>query len=270
MKAAIAAAALLPQMASSVGSGPDLVGLRLGMTPDEVMTALKARAPKEKWQTVMSDLRHTTSTGMLSPVPGGRFTAAIINDTRNTTRADEYWAYLAPVPGKERVIAIARRQNFLQERPLVDNTIAALIEKYGPPAARDPSDKLILGWSFDTAGKPRAFPQDPYTLSTICLGSQPLYQTPREVGNWSVRYEAEATVSRKKVRYEELCGATVVRARIVAAGTGGFAQALTVELIGHAAATQGMRDLDAFMQNAKAADLESEKAKAATRAKPDL
>jgi hypothetical protein len=229
-------------------AGPDLLGIRIGMTPEEALSILKARAPKETWQTVTAQLmfRSIKNPGVpMANVPNGTYRAALINKPR-ANWDDRYYVFLTPTPGKERVAAVLRSQNYQigQDRPLFDPVIAGLIEKFGKPTHRKGSgsnDYNFIFWAYDADGKPR-------TLGTVNQDGNPCTQgvtlpfDARSAAEWSLMYSPVTTVAIKgkemKVSYVTSCGDTIVRAFVQPAGKG-FAALMNVELIGHALTTAG-------------------------------
>lgn len=60
------------------------------------------------------------------------------------------------LPGKERVIAVAREEWFASgKNPPVESVVEALVGKYGPPTGRTGNDTVvILTWAHDPSGRP--------------------------------------------------------------------------------------------------------------------
>lgn len=260
-------------------AGPDLLGIRVGMTPEEALSILKARAPKEKWQTVNVQLKFEDAKQTRANVPNGTF-RAVLENKRAHSALNHYVVFLTPTPGKEHVVAVLRIQNFGQDRPLFDQVIAGLIEKYGKPSYREEpkygGGKLV--WAFDADGKSRPLGIAKSTANSRgfpCTNGVALpYLDP---GGWSVNYEPEGIafdIGGKKgsVPYVKACGSTMVRATIVPFGGIGaeFAQALIVELIDHAAATAGKEHAVKLIDAAVAEDLARERGAAQNRSKPDI
>ena len=262
--------------------GPDLLGLRVGMTPEEALPILKTRAPKEKWQTVRVKLQFQNSKQMNAHVPNGEF-QAVLENKRVHSALNHYVVFLTPTPGEERVAAVLRIQNFGEERPLFTQVIAGLIEKYGNPSySQDPQyggGKLV--WAFDTNGKPRPM-GIPKSIQNVmgfpCTNGVALPYLDREVVGWSTKYEPLGKAfdigggKPGNVSYVNACGSTMVRATVIPfGGLGGeFAQGLTVELIGHSLATAGKQSADKLTESAIADDLARERGAAQKRSKPDI
>lgn len=266
------------QSASGAGglAGPDFLGIRVGMTPEETQSILKTRVPKETWQTVNMQLAFTNAKFQTAKVPNGTYRAAVENKTRDGF-SDRYIVYLTPTPGKERVAAVIRLQTFRQDRPLFDELVAGLIEKYGKPTYRGKVTPGKFIWAFDGDGKPRAFGiKDPSGWGAPCENFEELPILSSQLtpsAGWSLRYKpvVDMAVGGKQINdsWESACGTTMVRAFVHPAGAG-FAAGLTVELIGHAQATAGKESAVQLIESAAAADLARERGAAKKRSRPDL
>jgi hypothetical protein len=254
-------------------AGPDLLGIRVGMTPEEALSILKARAPKEKWQTVKLKLKFNNARQQFAYVPNGEFRAVIENNRdRAASALNQYSLHLTPTPGNERVAAFCRVQNFGQERAVFNDVIAGLIEKYGKPSFRDKNYPGKLIWAFDANGKPQPLGLSNYIANHAgfpCTNSLSLVDT-----GWGVKYEPKGIaydMNGKKIEVSliKTCGATMIRANVMPFGEG-FAQALNIELISNTLATAGKESADKLIESAIADDLAREHGAAKKRSKPDI
>ena len=172
---------------------PDVYGVRLGMTPQEVIAALKAYAP---------DMAITDNTGNIQQNLGTRFwdstltivglssdfakTTAIINkqndedqacfkqkdsesacnealpphrydDDRRAALNDPQVivAWFSPVAGNEKVIAVSSATYFVKHVPLVTTVVAALKNKYKAPPSLETDDDGYNTTSLDWIYDPR-------------------------------------------------------------------------------------------------------------------
>jgi len=268
-----------PQFAASAGSlaGPDLLGIRVGMTPEEALSILKSRAPKEKWQTVSVKLQFDNSKGQRAYVPNGTFRAVLRNNVEHSA-LNQYGVYLTPIPGKERVAGVFRSQNFGNDRPLHDQVIAGLIEKYGKPSWRTlPGYPEKLIWAFDADGNPRSLGIGNSNADKAggfpCTSAVVLPRAGAVDVGWSVNYvPVGKTGEGKEISLVKACGSTMVRAEVIAFGPvgGEFVAGLNVELIGHTLATAGKESAVKLTETAIAEELAHERAAAQKRSKPDL
>jgi len=266
--------------AQTVGSsaGPDLLGIRIGMTTEEALAILKARAPKESWQTYSAQLTFQDSRFQSVKLPNGTFRGALKNTSADSS-GNMYIVYLTPTPGKERVAAVTRYQGFnqyTQERPLFDSLVAGLIEKYGKPTLNQ-SQKggyARLVWAFDAAGKPRSLAIKPTYASEggPCVQGETLPINSKEATGWSFQYQpvGDFNVGGRKndMPYVAACGDTMVRALVVPAGE--FVSSMHVELIGHAVATVAKERAVSLIDAAAAADLARARGAAQKKSKPDI
>lgn len=126
---AAAASAAFAQPAPRPAAEPDIIGLRLGMTEQEAVAALRAFNPAVRIRTVVDTLPTPEAT---------RFTATLYAGFYGDERAgvgDEVvkLAFSNPTP-VPRVLGIWRKQLFPQGRELsLANTTSAFQGKYGQP-----------------------------------------------------------------------------------------------------------------------------------------
>jgi len=274
------AAFTTPRHAAAAGgmTGPDILGIRVGMTSEEALAILKARAPKETWQTFSAQLTFQDSRFQSVKLPNGTFRGAVKNRSADSS-GNMYIVYLTPTPGKERVAAVTRYQGFnqyTQERPLFDSLVAGLIEKYGKPTLNQ-SQKggyARLIWAFDAGGKPRPLTIKPRHAAEggPCVQGETLPINSKEATGWSFKYQPVGDFNvggrMNDMPYVAACGDTLVRALVVPAGE--FVSSMHVELIGHAVATAGKERAVSLIDAAEAADLARARGAAQKKSKPDI
>lgn len=186
------------------GVGPDVIGLRTGMTPTQTRTIVQSRV------LVSAALRksYAESRGILAfSLPGSAEqripNTEFLSTLGSSGRADDgtthtLQAFFTPVPGREELVLLNRRTEILaSKRPTYEAFSRGLLEKYGTPT-HAPSPGLHY-WSYDRngtllqPGSLKNFPTncvqlsfDDYTGSTpwiMALPSKPhLRQLPSECG----------------------------------------------------------------------------------------
>lgn len=162
-----------PARVDAALGGPDIVGLKLGMTAADALNAVRCRQPdavlifQERWvsevktfglrlekQTIEARSGDTQPCGAKSFAEGLRCGAG----GRVWKSVDESVFVATPgVPGKETVRGVWRLQRFKDgAMPPLEAVVKALTDKYGAPQLRthDGASGTYLHWIADTAGKP--------------------------------------------------------------------------------------------------------------------
>ena len=140
-----AAATSGPQPAS--GAGPEIVGLRLGMSLADVRAALKAHSPGLKSREVLTVVNNAPSTEYLSVL------TATSPLRHPVGPEDTIGVDFTPPPSSPRAIFIERFTGFPEgKRPLYSAVRAALIQKYGPPSHVQEGRDTYLVWARDPSG----------------------------------------------------------------------------------------------------------------------
>lgn len=163
---ALLVAALVTTAATGVAhaqlKNPDIVGLKIGMTPDEVRAVLKKHAPE-------MDVKETSS---WQPSPGVPASLAVLTGCLEPQRAGcRETINVTFTQFSKRAYHIYRNNYFPEKaQPLWADVRNAVIEKYGEPHAGSLRDQPR--WGFDTSGKP----------NKLCIGAgssqAPLNPTP--------------------------------------------------------------------------------------------
>ena len=147
---------------TSDGSGPDILGLRIGTTAAEARAIFKSRILvsdnlHQAYREMSATLEYFAQGDYLH-LPNGTYLQSI-------TLGDDSWRVaFTPIPGHERIQSIMRTVSYLQgSRPTLDEFEKTLVEKYGPPtgdfrrpspAARAAEQELgnTFYWSYDSKG----------------------------------------------------------------------------------------------------------------------
>jgi hypothetical protein len=142
----------MKKIASSLGY-LDIVGVKLGMTPEQAFTAIKAHNPKLKIEIVHARLEHPTAApGTFVRVPewviAHTVRAAGSTDSSMETIALEF----TTPPSPPLVAKAARFVQFPNGQPVLLGTLLdGLHKKYGPENGMLNDNRV---WIFDTNGKP--------------------------------------------------------------------------------------------------------------------
>jgi len=155
-------------------TGPDVIGLRIGMTPAEARAIFKARefGLTKKRNEFLQE--HSTSLAFRFPgstaigLEGVTFFDAIrgnkVDSDGNPGRdfdpqnldTNQLEALFTPTPGQETVFKVTRSVLISQsKRPTFDAFKKTLIEKYGTPTYWDPKNPGAFHWSYDGNGAQR-------------------------------------------------------------------------------------------------------------------
>ena len=156
----------------SVGSGwsgPDVIGLRIGMTPDQAREKFKShgfgsstKSPKRPFDSYTEGsnrLAFVLPGQAPQSVPNTKYVAQIsgvINDIKYpaTENAGELLTiFFGPVPGQEGIVLLNRTEYIpASKKPTVDVFAKSLVEKYGPPTELLPGSPGIYRWRYDSNG----------------------------------------------------------------------------------------------------------------------
>jgi hypothetical protein len=131
----------------STGTGPDIVGLRLGMSLEQIKAGFKAHAEDMKLREVLTVVNNAPSTEYLSVL-------SATNGRRHPVGPDDAIAVdFAPPPSPRRAIFLERFTGFPEaKRPLYSAVRAALIQKFGTPSHVQEGPDNYLVWANDRNG----------------------------------------------------------------------------------------------------------------------
>lgn len=156
----------------STGSGrpgPDVLGLRIGLTPDQARKVFKSHGfgASAKSSNRPFD-SYTESTNTLSiglpeqaqrPVPNTKYLAMIsgaIRDVRDPATENSgsiLSVFFGPVPGQEQIVLLNRAEYFsASKKPTLATFAKTLVEKYGPPTEVLPDGSGVYRWRYDSTG----------------------------------------------------------------------------------------------------------------------
>ena len=158
-------------------SGPDIIGLRLGMTLPEAMATTRCSLGEEavvteenRWLDRLDTNGVALGTQFFTVEKGSYRPCNFASEWQECRgkfkweHTDEIVRVATPgVPGKETAMVVWRTQKFRDgQMPSVDATLEALAAKYGPPQVREISDSprgysagtRDLQWVYDRSGNP--------------------------------------------------------------------------------------------------------------------
>ena len=147
--------------------GMDVIGLRLGMNPEEVKTALQTHDPAMKMHEQYQEL---------SRVPDSRYLGLISAESGAGQRSSESVTIeFATPPHAPVMMRLARKTVYGQDaQPTLTNTVDALTEKYGTPTVDDndhPSIRRMI-WMYDRNG--RKMTSAPADMTQRCTSMVPM------------------------------------------------------------------------------------------------
>lgn len=172
----------------SKASGPDIVGIHLGISGAEAFAIAQCHAPSAKVKPEDSWLQ-LEAHGIKLKQQLVRLTAGVAHVCRQGDvqcmlsgkewdQIDEEITIASPgVPGHEAVAGVWRTQNFVEgSQPVVNDMIAALIKKYGQPQSQrnySPPEypapgRMEIYWQTDPSGAPMSEQNPNYNR---CVGS---------------------------------------------------------------------------------------------------
>ncbi|KRA50862.1 hypothetical protein ASD72_17645 [Pseudoxanthomonas sp. Root630] len=158
-------------------SGPDIIGLRLGMTLPEAMATARCRLGEDavvteenRWLDRLDTNGVALGTQFFTVEKGSYRPCNFASEWQECRgkfkweHTDEIVRVATPgVPGKETAMVVWRTQKFRDgQMPSVDATLEALTAKYGQPQVRENSDSprgysagtRDLQWVYDRSGNP--------------------------------------------------------------------------------------------------------------------
>ncbi|HKO31104.1 MAG TPA: hypothetical protein VJU54_08185 [Nitrospiraceae bacterium] len=153
----------------SGGSGPDVIGLRIGMTPDQARQRFKSHGfgsstkspnrPFDSYTESSNTLTFTLPGQAPQPVPHTKYVAQIsgaISDIRipaTENSGDVVTIFFGPIPGEGGIVLLNRTEYLpASKRPTVAAFAKTLVEKYGTPTEMQPGSPGIYRWRYDSSG----------------------------------------------------------------------------------------------------------------------
>jgi hypothetical protein len=148
-----------PMSTGSGGSGPDVIGLRIGTTPAEARAIFKSRAPVSdslrkgySYRERISALSiNAPAQGMSGPVPKGKYLNTIsVAANLDSGSIEQLGVAFTPVPGHEGIVSLSRNVSFSAgKKPTYDAFEKTLVEKHGTPTYYTVGLSI---WSYDSNG----------------------------------------------------------------------------------------------------------------------
>ena len=153
----------------SGGSGPDVIGLRIGMAPDQAREMFKSHGfgsstkssnrPFDSYAEGSNTLSFTLPGQAPQPVPNTKYVARIsgvINDTKYPATESSgglLTVFFGPAPGQEGIVLLNRTEYIAaSKKPTFNASAKALVEKYGTPTELLPDSPGIYRWRYDSNG----------------------------------------------------------------------------------------------------------------------
>lgn len=239
-------------------AAPDVVGIGLGMTPNEASKEIQSYANEQKLRPLTRTINlsaRNPATGRTEALPNGKFIAqyAVGEARQNVSGADgqdELSVNFTPAPGNEKVAAIYRRVGFNPGMaPSNANLLSDLKKKYGTPSFETPAaqngSKTRLIWSFDASGNllknidaEKCNVKLPAPTSYILSPTSPEHSWEEPILKAWPSLQA----------YYDTCGATVLSVRTEINARVGTVQRLYVALHATKAIIDAQRQANDFMQ----------------------
>lgn len=142
--ATLPAIATAPSVAASAAPKVDIVGLRLGMSIDDVKRALQAHSPAMRVDETRGIVNNVAATDYLSWV------IARGPQRGSDGSGDAIGVHFPPPPNAHRAIFVERFTGFpANQYPLFDTLKQALVGKYGTPSF---ASEGVMLWTFNAAG----------------------------------------------------------------------------------------------------------------------
>jgi len=162
--------AAIAQSTDAQGSGPDVIGIRIGMSPQPVLGIMKQRdfGTGGSLPTKMdrATLVYRNAAGAELPIKGADYVSYVSGNTK-----DQFvQVHFAPVPGRDNAVVALRREvrfEIERDRPLFGSVVRALAEKYGRAVALKKESPANLLWSFDKNGSPQKFGGEPTPCANL-------------------------------------------------------------------------------------------------------
>lgn len=141
----------------------DIQGIKMGMSPDQVMPIVQKLPRKPGAQIRVQSLQlggRDPASGQFVPLKNGKVTIRIANgptemNSISLNDSDEISVNFVAVPDEQNVAAIYRRSALKAgARPLSENFVKDILAKYGKPTFEKHINNDFLVWSFSSTGEP--------------------------------------------------------------------------------------------------------------------
>lgn len=136
-------------------TGPDILGIRLGMNPTEVQKIIQ-NFPRLESFSEKATLDHLPASGGWKPIPNSEYVGRLQAHQGKSIRVESLIVAFTPFAQQERAVSIERKQIFPpDQKPTVETLVSALTEKYGPISyKRNNAFGNNYFWRYDANGKP--------------------------------------------------------------------------------------------------------------------
>ena len=146
--AATSSAGIAAPMSTTSAVNVDIIGIKLGMTLDEVKRAVQAHSPA---------MQISENNGIINNQPATAYMSWLIARAPKGAPAgssDAIGVHFPPPPNSHRALFVERFTGFhVGQQPLYDAVKDALIKKFGPPSAlREGHTDADVLWTFNAAG----------------------------------------------------------------------------------------------------------------------
>ena len=153
----------------SGGSGPDVIGLRIGMTPDQAREKFKSHGfgsltkspnrPFDSYAEGSNRLAFSLPGQAPQPVPNTNYVAQISGVITNvkypaTENSGELLTiFFGPIPGQEGIVLLNRTEYIpASKKPTFDAFAKTLVKQYGTPTELLPDSPGTYRWRYDSNG----------------------------------------------------------------------------------------------------------------------
>jgi len=151
------------------GSGPEVLGLRIGMAPDQARQMFRShgfgssnKSPSRPFDSY-AEVTNTLLVGLpgqaSQPVRNTNYVARIsgaMNDIKYPSTESSgglLTVFFGPVPGQERIVLLNQTEYIpASKKPTVDAFAKTLVEKYGTPTELPPDSLGTYRWRYDSNG----------------------------------------------------------------------------------------------------------------------
>jgi len=153
----------------SGGSGPDVIGLRIGMTPNQAREKFKSHGfgsltksrdrPFDSYAEGSNRLAFSLPGQAAQPVPNTNYVAQIsgvisgVKFPATENSGDVLTIFFGPIPGQEGIVLLNRTEYIPASKRLTFDAFAkTLVKKYGPPTELLPDSPGTYRWRYDSNG----------------------------------------------------------------------------------------------------------------------
>ncbi len=153
----------------SGGLGPDVIGLRIGLTPDQARKVFKSQGfgvstkssnrPFDSYAERTNALSISLPGQAPRPVPNTKYLAMIsgaireVRDPATESSGSILSVFFGPVPGQEEIVLLNRAEYIsASKKPTLATFAKTLVERYGPPTEVLPDASGVYRWRYDSTG----------------------------------------------------------------------------------------------------------------------